>query len=325
MPALSACKKEAKLERIRVGYFPNLTHGQALIGIANGKFRQAMGGLPVETKIFNAGPSAVEALFAGAVDLTYIGPSPAINAYVKSNGDFKIIAGAASGGAALVVREDSGIKTVKDFEGKKIATPQLGNTQDVSARAWLKANGLEVREKGGKVDMIPVANPDQLTLFIKKELDGAWTVEPWTTRLVQEGGGRIYMNESEVWKAITGGKFATAVILTSGKFLKQNPDVIKKWVAAHNELTGWIRQNPDEAKRIINGEIKKFTGKALPEKVLNDSFKNIEYTSDPIRDSIVQSGKWAFEQGFLGKQEPDLSGICDLAILDQVSGAAVKK
>lgn len=181
---------------IRVGHFPNITHAQGIIGRANRWFEKALGeGVEVNWKIFNAGPSAIEALFAEQLDLAYIGPNPAINGYIKSKGGaLRIIAGAASGGAALVVRADSGINTVKDFNGKRIASPQLGNTQDVALRTWLKENGYQVKEKGGTVQVIPLANPDQLTLFLKKEIDGAWTVEPWVSRLILEGGGRLFLD-----------------------------------------------------------------------------------------------------------------------------------
>lgn len=313
------CAKSSSSKKLRLGYFPNLTHAQVLIGIANGKFQEILGpGIEIESKAFNAGPSAVEALFAGAIDITYIGPSPAINAYIKSGGLFKIIAGSASGGAALIVRKDSGIRSSKDLYGKKIATPQMGNTQDVSARAWLRNNGFILKEKGGTVQIVPVSNPDQITLFLKKEIDAAWTVEPWATRLIHEADGKIFLNEREVWKTITGGAFATTVILIGEKYLKENPDLIKKWIQAHLELTEWIRSNPSESKSILNNEIKKLTGKTLPEKVLNDAFAGIEFTVDPVRKSILQQSQWAFEEGFLGSKKPDLLNICDLSILNEV-------
>ena len=177
---------------LRVGAFPNITHPQAMVGKNNGWFEKAMGPqVKIEWKSFNAGPSAIEALFAGAIDMTYIGPNPAISGYVRSNGEaLRIVAGATSGGAALVVRSDSGIQKPEDFHGKKVASPQMGNTQDVALRAWLKAHGMKSADKGGDVQVIPLANPDQLTLFIKKELDGAWAPEPWATRLIKEGNGR---------------------------------------------------------------------------------------------------------------------------------------
>ncbi|MBZ5513724.1 MAG: ABC transporter substrate-binding protein, partial [Acidobacteriia bacterium] len=186
---------------VRAGHFPNITHSQGVIGQANGWFEKALSpAARVEWKVFNAGPSAIEALFAGALDLTYIGPNPAITGYVRSQGEaLRIVAGATSGGAALVVRTDSGIQKPEDFHGKKVASPQLGNTQDVALREWLLAHGLQSREKGGDVQVIPIANPDQLTLFMKKEIDGAWAPEPWASRLINEAGGRLFLDERTLW------------------------------------------------------------------------------------------------------------------------------
>src|SRR5947209_10020807 len=186
---------------IRVGAFPNITHAQAMVGKNNGWFEKAMGPqVKIDWKSFNAGPSAIEALFAGAIDMTYIGPNPAISGYVRSNGEaLRIVAGATSGGAALVVRSDSGIQKPEDFHGKKIGSPQMGNTQDVALRAWLKANGMKTTDKGGDVQVIPLANPDQLTLFLKRELDGAGAPDTWATRLIKEGNGRLFLDERDLW------------------------------------------------------------------------------------------------------------------------------
>ena len=302
---------------IRAGHFPNVTHSQAVIGQANGWFDKALAPeARVDWKIFNAGPSVIEALFAGAIDLAYIGPNPAINGYVRSQGEaLRIVAGATSGGAALIVRADSGIQKPQDFHGKKIASPQLGNTQDVALRSWLQKNGLKLRERGGDVQVIPISNPDQLTLFLKKEIDGAWAPEPWASRLIREANGRLFFDERDLWP---NKQFVTTHIIVSTKFLKQHRNLVKKWIKAHIELTEWINKNQAEAKRVLNGEIKKETGKALPQPVLDDSFSRLEVTYDPIRSSLFTSAKGAFEAGFLGRERPDLSGIYDLSILNEV-------
>ena len=302
---------------IRVGHFPNITHSQGVIGQANGWFDKALAPeARVDWKVFNAGPSAIEALFAGAIDLTYIGPNPAINGYVRSQGEaLRIVAGATSGGAALVVRADSGIQKPEDFHGKKIASPQMGNTQDVALRGWLKAHGLKLREKGGDVQVIPIANPDQLTLFLKREIDGAWAPEPWASRLIREANGRLFLDERDLWP---NGQFVTTHLIVSTKFLREHRSLVKKWVKAHVELTEWINKNLPEAKRVLNEEIKKETGKALPQPVLDDSFSRLQVTYDPVRSSLFTSAKWAFEAGFLGRERPDLSGIYDLSILNEV-------
>src|ERR1700752_2832014 len=239
---LSALAFGQSVVTVRVGAFPNITHAQAMVGKANAAFEKAMGpNVKIEWKSFNAGPSAIEALFAGAIDMTYIGPNPTISGYVRSNGEaLRVVAGAASGGAALVVRNDSGISKPSDFHGKKVASPQLGNTQDVALRAWLKANGLKTTDKGGDVQIVPLANPDQLTLFLKKDLDAAWAPEPWATRLIREGNGRLFLDERTLWP---GGQFICANLIVSPKFLRDHPDVVKNWLRAHVELTEWINSH----------------------------------------------------------------------------------
>jgi NitT/TauT family transport system substrate-binding protein len=309
---------------IRVGAFPNITHAQAMVGKSNGFFEKAMGpGVKIDWKGFNAGPAAIEALFAGAIDMTYIGPNPAISGYVRSNGEaLRVIAGATSGGAALIVRSDAGIQKPEDFHGKRIATPQLGNTQDVALRSWLKANGMKPIEKGGDVKVIPLANPDQLTLFLKKELDGAWAPEPWATRLIKEGNGSLFLDERTLWP---GGQFVTAHLIVSTKFLKEHPDVVKNWLRAHLELTDWINGHLPDAKKLLNAQIQKETGKALPPSVLDEAFGRMQVTADPLRNSLLNSARSAFEAGFLGRQMPDLSQLYDLTLLNQVLAEKGKK
>jgi NitT/TauT family transport system substrate-binding protein len=309
---------------IRVGAFPNITHPQAMVGKANGWFDKAMGSqVKIDWKSFNAGPSAIEALFAGAIDMTYVGPNPAINGYVRSNGEaLRIVAGATSGGAALVVRNDSGIQKAQDFHGKRIASPQMGNTQDVALRAWLKSNGLKTNDKGGDVQVIPIANPDQLTLFLKKELDGAWAPEPWASRLIREANGRLFLDERTLWP---NGQFITAHLIVSTKFLKEHPDLVKKWLAAHVELTDWINGHQSEAKQLLNQQISKETGKALSADVLNDSFGRLQVTYDPLKASLLNAARSAFDAGFLGRQMPDLSGLYELSLLNQVLTEKGKK
>lgn len=302
---------------MRLGYFPNITHAQALVGVSNKIFQKHLGEVLLETKVFNAGPSAIEALFAGALDVVYVGPNPAINAYVKSKGAFKIISGSCLGGASLVVRKDSGINDVGDFNGKKIATPQMGNTQDIAARIWLRKNRLKLADKGGTVQLLPIANSDQLTLFLKKELDAAWTVAPWTHRLIQEANGKIFMKEENLWKELTGGQYATVVLLASESFLKAHPEIIKKLLEAHMETTDFLKFHPKEAKELVNQELKRLTGKSLKPQVFEDSFKEIEFTLEPAKASIFKQAQWSFQEGFLGKEEPELSNLFDFSILNE--------
>jgi NitT/TauT family transport system substrate-binding protein len=302
---------------VRIGAFPNITHPQAMVGKNEGFFEKALGsGVKIEWKSFNAGPSAIEALFAGALDITYIGPNPAITGYVRSHGEaLRVVAGATSGGAALVVRNDSGIQKPEDFHGKRVASPQMGNTQDVALRAWLKAHGMKSADKGGDVSVMPMANPDQLTLFQKKELDAAWAPEPWATRLIKEGNGHLFLDERDLWPK---GQFVTAHIIVSTKFLKEHPDVVKNFIRAHVELTDWINSHLPEAKKMLNAQIQAETGKALSPAFLDEAFGRLQVTYDPLRSSLLNSAHSAFEAGFLGKTMPDLSSLYDLTLLNQV-------
>ena len=309
---------------IRVGAFPNVTHAQAMVGKANGWFEKAMGPqVKVQWTSFNAGPSAMEALFAGAIDMTYVGPNPAINGYVRSNGDaLRVVAGAASGGASLIVRNDSGIQKPEDFHGKRVASPQFGNTQDVALRNWLRNHGMQTTDKGGDVQIVPMANPDQLTLFLKKELDAAWAPEPWATRLIHEGNGRLFVDERTLWP---NGQFVIGLLVVNTRFLNAHPGLVKNWIRAHVELTGWINSHAAEAKRLLNQQIQNETGKALPPIVLDEAFARMQVTYDPLHTALNTAAQQAFDDGFLGRQMPDLSRLYDLSLLNQVLAEEGKK
>jgi NitT/TauT family transport system substrate-binding protein len=309
-----------EVKTLRIGYFPNINHAQAVIGLGNGDFQRALGNnVKVETVTFNAGPSAIESLLANRIDVSYIGPNPAINGYVVSDGkDVRVIAGATSGGASFVVRNDAGINSVQDLGGKKFASPQLGNTQDVALRKYLVDNGFKTSENGGNVTVTPVANADILTLFLKKEIDGAWVPEPWATRLVKEANGRIFVDERDLWPP--EGKFVTAHIIVRPEYLNENPDVLKNLIAAHVNETQWINSNKEQAIKEFNVQLKRLTGKELPEDILAESLTRLEFTYDPIKESLLKSANDAYDLGFLAKGEtrPSLDGIYDLVLLDQV-------
>ncbi|MGG6460999.1 MAG: ABC transporter substrate-binding protein [Candidatus Eiseniibacteriota bacterium] len=302
---------------LRLGYFPNINHAQAVIGIGNGDFQKELGdNIEIKSFVFNAGPSAIEALFARQIDAAYVGPNPAINGYIVSGGkNVRIIAGASSGGAVFVVRNDSGIQTPKDFAGKKFASPQLGNTQDVALRKYLLDNGYKTKEKGGNVEVIPIKNPDILTLMLKKEIDGAWVPEPWGEKLIKEGNARLFLDERTLWP---NGKFVTANIIVNPEYLRANPDVIKKFLEAHINETQWINNNKVQALNVYNTELKKLTGQTIPEDQLKGTFFKLELTYDPIKQSLFKSANDAFEIGFLGKTKPDLTGIYDLTVLNDI-------
>ena len=325
LPALSISGwAQGNITTIRVGAFPNITHAQAMVGKANGWFDKAMGpAVRVQWTSFNAGPSAIEALFAGAIDMTYVGPNPAINGYVRSNGEaLRIVAGAASGGASLIVRNDAGIQGPQDFHGKRVASPQLGNTQDVALRNWLQRNGLKTNDKGGDVQIVPMANSDQLTLFLKKDLDAAWAPEPWATRLIHEGNGRLLVDERSLWP---NGQFVIGLLVVNTKFLKVHPDLVKNWIRAHVELTDWINAHPAEAKKLLNEQIRRETNKALPADVLEEAFSRLQVTYDPLHAALNTAAQQAFEDGFLGRQVPDLSGLYDFTMLNQVLAEKKRK
>ncbi|MBI3639673.1 MAG: ABC transporter substrate-binding protein [Thaumarchaeota archaeon] len=301
---------------LRIGYFLNINHVQAVIGLGNGDFQKELGDIKVEPQVFNAGPSAIEALFANRVDVTYVGPNPAINGYIKSDGQgLRIIAGAASGGAVFVIQDNSGINSATDFAGKKFASPQLGNTQDVALRSYLLKNGYKTTENDGNVTVIPVNNPDIVTLFLKKSIDGAWVPEPWGAKLVKEANGKILVDERNLWP---NGKFVTSQIVVRTDYLKNHPDVIKKLLEAHVDETTWISNNKDQATQVFNIQLEKLTGKTIPVDELQNAFSRLEITYDPVKESLYQSANNAFDLGFLGDKKPDLSNIYDLTLLNQV-------
>jgi NitT/TauT family transport system substrate-binding protein len=293
---------------LRVGHFPNITHAQALVAHnfsrqGKGWFEERLGaGTKIEWFVYNAGPSAMEAIFAQSIDLTYVGPGPALNAYTKSSGaEVRLIAGSANGGAALVVQPDQNLKAPADFRGKKIATPQLGNTQDISCRAWLTAGGLKITQLGGDAQVLPTQNPDQLSLFQQKRVDAVWTVEPWVSRLERESGGKILVDERDV---------ATTVVVSSVKFLGAHRDVAKKFAEAHAALTDWMLKNPEEAQKMIKAELLEETKSDMAPDLIAQSWKRIVFTSEIPRASVESFMQNSMKTGFI-KTAPDLSKLFD--------------
>ena len=343
---------------LRLGYFPNLNHAQVIIGLANGHFQIALSenssdsgenrdkGTTIKEYVFSAGPSAIEALYAGQIDVAYVGPNPAINGYMASNGEgIRIISGSASGGAVFVVRNDSGILSTTDFGGKKFASPQLGNTQDVALRKYLKQNGYETVENGGNVTVVPVKPSDILTLMLKKEIDGAWVPEPWGARLVKESNAKIFVDERDLWPP--DGKFATTNIIVRTDYLKDNPEVIRKLINAQIDETLWINSTLNELQKsnvsstsgnvenqtsqnidkdgmelfihAFNDGLERITGNTVPEDELRDALQRLEFTYDPIKRSLFKMADDAYDLGLIGRgTKPDLTNIYDLGLLNQV-------
>ena len=282
---------------IRFGHFPNITHAQGVIAHAlsrqgKGWFEQRLGpNVEIQWFTYNAGPSAMEAMFAGSLDLTYVGQGPALNAHFKSNGEeVRVIGGAANAGAALVVKSDSPIKTAADFRGKKIATPQLGNTQDISCRAWLKAQGFKVTQTGGDVMVLPTNNPDQLALLQNGGVDGVWTVEPWVTRLERETKARVFLEDKDI---------ITTWLVSSSKFLNSSREVVKKIAAANAELTDWIQQNPDDAQKLLIGELKEETRTTFDSDAVAQAWKRIKFTTAVPAELITKAIQDGKDAGFL--------------------------
>lgn len=301
-------------DTLRLGYLANVTHAAAIVGVDEGFIPDALGDTALQTQVFNAGPAAVEALFAGAVDATYIGPNPAINAYGQSDGEaVRIVAGATSGGAQLVVR--SGTGGPGDLAGTTLATPQLGNTQDVALRAWLSEQGLATSVTGGgDVTVSPTANADTLTLFQAGELDGAWLPEPWSSRLVLEAGATVLVDEADLWP---DGQFVTTHLVVRTQFLQDHPDTVRALLEGHVEAVDWAVANPDQAKTAVNAGIEDLTGQRLAPAVLDRAWDNLQVTVDPVPGSLAASAEDAVTAG-VAEDEVDLDGIYDLSILNAI-------
>lgn len=295
-------------DTVRIGHFPNVTHVQGLVAqhlsrTGRGWFEERLGkDVKIEWYVYNAGPSAMEAILADSIDLTYVGPSPTLNAYAKSQGEeIRIIAGAATGGSALVVQPDSRLKQPADFRGKTIATPQLGNTQDVACRAWLANGGLKITQTGGDAFIIPTPNPEQFALFRNKKLDAVWTVEPWVSRLERDAGGRILLEQS---------KESITVLVSSVKFLKTKRDLARKVAQAHRELTEWILAHPEEAKRMIQEELAAETQAKVSAELIASAWTRITLTTEVSSDEYRQFVENARRAGFM-RTAPDLSRLIE--------------
>ncbi len=291
---------------VRFGHFPNVTHAQGVIAHAfsrqgKGWFEQRLGpNVEIQWFTYNAGPSAMEAVFAGSLDVTYVGTGPALNAHFKSDGaEIRVISGAANGGAALVVKPDGGINSPKDFRGKKIATPQLGNTQDIACRAWLKAQGFKVTQTGGDVLVIPTANPDQLALFQSGGVDAVWTVEPWVSRLEKEANGKVFLEDRDV---------ITTWLISSTKFLNDHRDLAKKIAEANKELTQWIKAHPAEAQSMLVNELKAETRTEVPADSVSRSLQRINLT-DEVSPGLIQKAVRDSKDAGFSKGASDISKL----------------
>ena len=298
---------------LRLGYFPNLTHATAIVGVEDGHFARALGSNTLKTQTFNAGPEATQALLSGALDATYIGPGPATNAYAKSGGDaVRVISGATSGGAALVVKP--GITSVSDLKGKKIATAQLGNTQDIALRHWLKDEGLETTpEGGGDVQILPQENSQTADTFATGAIDGAWVPEPYLSRLVNDGG-KVLLDERDLWP---GGKFVTTNLIVRTEFLEEHPDVVRQLIEGQVAANEAVNDDPAHAQKVVGAAIGELTGKPLDPALVAQAWKSLTFTDDPLPSTLIAGAAHATAVGLLEKVE-DLPGIYDLTLLNEV-------
>lgn len=308
---------QTEVDELRLGYFANVTHAPALVGLEQGLFDDSLGDIDVTTSVFNAGPAAIEALTAGAIDATYIGPNPSINTFIQSGGQSaRIIAGAATGGAALVVAE--GIDSPDDLAGTTLASPQLGNTQDVALRVWLADQGYETDVSGGgDVSVTPTENAQTLTLFQQGDLDGAWVPEPWVSRLVIDEGADVLVDEAELWP---DGEFPTTVLLVRAEFLEEHPEVVEQLLEGHLAAVQWIADNPDDAPGVINAALEAETGKPLSDAVIERALEHVSFSVDPHADTfetLVANGREAGTQ-----KEGSIDGLFDLRLLNGLLDAS---
>ncbi|MER7046987.1 aliphatic sulfonate ABC transporter substrate-binding protein [Streptomyces jumonjinensis] len=312
--APAAKGEKLSADTVKLGYFPNLTHATALVGEQEGILQKELGGTQLKSTTFNAGPSEIEALNAGSIDIGFIGPSPAINGFTKSQGkNLRIVAGSASGGVKLVVNPKK-IKTLDDLKGKKIATPQLGNTQDVSFLNWIAEKGWTTDAQSGKGDVSVVRSDNKITpdAYKSGSIDGAWVPEPTASKLVALGAKEL-LDESTLWP---DEKFVITHIIVSQKFLKEHPDVVEAVVRGSVKTNAWINANPEKAKASANAKLKALTGKELPAEIIDPAWPSIAFTDDPLATTLQTQAGYAVKAGLLEK--PDLNGIYDLSALNKV-------
>jgi len=300
--------KDSSENHLRVAFFPNIGHAIPIVGMERGTFEGNLGNATsVEPKLFDSGPQVIEAMFAKSIDLAYVGPGPAINGFLKSeNHDIVILSGAASGGASFIVHPNSQVTSVEDFEGKRIAAPQIGNTQDVSLRNYLSENGLKPYDKGGSVIVLNIPNPDIYTLFTKGEIDAAWVPEPWATILVEELDGKRLFFEEELWPE---NKFASVLLIGRQEYVEANSEVVEKWLESHKQTATWINNNPKETRIAFNEFMQDTMGQTLSDIVVDGALVNLEITTNPVEDSIYTFAKRADSLGYLGRGEYSLDGI----------------
>ncbi|WP_433275143.1 ABC transporter substrate-binding protein [Pseudonocardia xinjiangensis] len=307
-----------KATELRLGYFPNVTHAPAIIGVEQGLFKAELGDTTLTPQTFNAGGDAVNALLGGSLDATYIGSGPAINAFAKSDGQVRVIAGATAGGAQLVVKPD--ITDPQQLKGKTIATPQLGNTQDIALKVWLKKNGLTAGDGPQDVKIANLDNPRTLDAFRQGSVDGGWLPEPWSSQLVLNAGAKVLLDERSLWP---NGRFPTTVLLVRADFVQKYPETVRELLRAHIKAIDLAQTDPAQAKTIVNQGLQKLTGSALPGPVIDRAFENITLDPDPLASTFPHLAQDSATAGITEKPT-DLAGFLDVAPLNAELQAAGK-
>ena len=306
-----AAANPAAPAEVRIGYFANLTHAQAVLGVASGEFATAVAPAKVTTKVFNAGPSLIEALLAGEIDVGYVGPGPALNAHSRTHGEgIRVVAAAASNGVVIVARDGSGIRTLGDLKGKKLATPQHGNTQDLAARHYLK----DVLHQGDLQNVLPIANAEQAGMMSRGEIDASWAPEPWGAYLVAQDGAKIVGEEKDLWP---NKEFTLTVVVTTPDFLAAHPGTVEQILGVHHHWTQRLRSEPEKSIPQLDAALYALTGKKLPQGVLPAAIRRVKFTDEPLQETFDGYGAWSYELGVI-QQKPDLTGLVDTSILKKL-------
>jgi NitT/TauT family transport system substrate-binding protein len=305
------------LAEVRLGYFPNLTHAQAVLGVESGDFAQAISPVKLTTKIFNAGPSLIEALLANEIDIGYVGPGPALTAFDRSEGQgIRIIAGGAANGVVIIARQGAGISELKDLKGKRLATPQIGNTQDISARHYLKS----VLGEQDLRNILSIPNAEQVAMMQRGEIDAAWVPEPWGARLMAEAGGVLVGQEKDLWP---DKQFTLTVVVTTPEFLMRHPDVVQKMLAVHRQWTERLGNDPQKYLPELERALLALNGRKLPAGVLADAMGRVEFTDDPLERTLEAVARWSYELEFF-RQPLDLNGLVDVTILRRLQRSTTR-
>lgn len=312
----SGCRKSdsssaAPVAEVRIGYFGNLTHAQAVLGVSSGEFAEAVKPAALRPKVFNAGPSLIEAVLAGEVDIGYVGPGPALNAHQKTRGQgIRVLAGAAANGVLIVARKDSGITRLQDLAGKRIATPQHGNTQDIAARHYVT----QTLGQNDAANILPIPNAEQAGMMSRGEIDAAWAPEPWGSRLVTEVNAVPLAEEKDLWP---GGQFVLTLVITTPEFLQQHPDVVRAILKVHHHWTVRLQQEPDKYVPQLDAGLFALSGKKLPAGVLGEALKRVKFTDDPLESTMKTMGDWSYELKF-ARQPVNLANLIDTNLLHAV-------